>query len=255
MTNAHNVMYASATSYHQHQQPHHQFNPSAVMDVVTNYQQQPIMAPQILSHHHPHHQHHEQHHNEMMNVDEFNRTKDEVQSPVGEDENTTTNNNNSADSDENNFMFVSMNLNADVVQKLKSLNAEQFNYLKQLGIMTIQFENDKYAIDLSSPKKRGGDKKRKQPIVQQQPQQQQITNVPGVQMKKDDSIPSAYVPTSGLTLDESTTNQQNYLINSNSNNSNQQTSGSKQQFTMPCPMLKHLLKNETQLSQTEVPFG
>lgn len=134
-----------------------------------------------------------------------------------------------ADSDSEEHIYLSVELNAATVQKLRVLNVEQCNYLKQLGVLSIEFENDKYGMYLSSPKKLSFS-------CTKSTKTDDMSVAAASNLTPATSF--AYVPTSGLVLDEPAMTQQY------ANLSAYGPQGGKQQFTMPCPMLKNLLKNE-----------
>lgn len=134
-------------------------------------------------------------------------------------------------------LYVSVDLSTTAVQKLKSLNLEQCTYLKQLGILSIQFENEKYNLSLMSPPV----KRRRRSSSVKQPQ---IGNNAGVSKKDDQTGASfAYIPTSGLTLDEPSQYVNLAYLGGQPG---------KQQFAMPCPMLKNLLKTDNGNQNVEV---
>lgn len=127
-----------------------------------------------------------------------------------------------SDSDEN-YVYLTIGLNSESVKKLKSLSKEQISKLNQLGILSIQIGSDKYVINLTEQK-----------VKQNKHENLNDSSV------SESIIPSSFVLTSGLTLDDC---NQIVSLNLNANSMSQ-----IKPFTMPCPLLKNILNNEA-LSQ------
>lgn len=137
---------------------------------------------------------------------------------------------------EENYLYLSVELTPQVAEKLRTVSQDQYNFLKQLGVLSIQCENQTYGLNLTSPKRRATSTAKETTTTKKD------ENQPTAAPPNPSSSSFAYIPTSGLIIDEPS-HQYGSV--------NYTPPGDKQQFTMPCPMLKNLLKNEGGSQQIE----
>ena len=68
------------------------------------------------------------------------------------DENREENHEIEADDDDNDFnhMYLTVDLSTDIVNKIKTLSTNELEQMKQIGILTVQFENDPFKLNIPS---------------------------------------------------------------------------------------------------------